>query len=108
VSQAIYSLSALEAEIAELRKDYTAFFGAYDLLRARLQESNEVQPPRAPELHTWSGSRAVIGSLEMSIHSLERTILEYDALIQRVRNGEIENSDPVRPVLSLVKEPDQS
>jgi hypothetical protein len=106
VSSPGYSLSALEAEIAELRKDYQAFGKAYDLMRQRLLESNET--PRTPELHTWSGTRAVVGSLEMAIHAVERTILEYDALIQKVRLGELENTDvPTRPVLSLVKETDK-
>lgn len=105
MSSSGYSLSALEVEIGELRKDYLAFGGAYELIRQRVLESNEVQPARQPELHTWSGSRAVAGSLEMAIHSLERTILEYDALIQKVKSGEIPNTDaPRRPALSLVKE----
>ena len=107
MSEPPYSLSALEAELAELRKDHRAFGSAYETMRQRMLESNEVQPPRTPELHTWSGSRAVVGSLEMAIHSIERTIIEYDALIQRVRSGEVRNSDlPTRPVLSLVKETD--
>lgn len=104
-----YSLSALESEITELRKDYIAFNVAYDTLRARILESSETSPPRRPELHVWSGTRAVMGSLEMSIHAIERTILEYDKLIFRVRNGEVRNTDPpARPILSLVKETDKS
>lgn len=106
MSESAYSLSALEAEIVELRKDYTAFCSAYDTIRERVQESSEVQPPRYPLLHTWSGSRAVVGSLEMSIHSIERTIAEMNALIQRVRSGEVENTDMPRPVLTLVRETD--
>ncbi len=105
MSEQGYSLTALECEIAELRKDYLVFGGAYDSLCRRVLESSETQPLRNPELHTWSGSRAVIGALELATHSLERTILEYDALIQKVKSGEIPNTDvQTRPALSLVKE----
>ncbi len=100
-----YSLLELEQELEELRKDHAAFQAAYDTLCKRIIASNEVQPPRQPELHTWSGSRAVIGSLEMSIHAIERTIIEYGTLINRVKSGELPNTDiPQRPMLSLVKE----
>lgn len=103
MSQDGYSLSGLELELAELRKDYVAFGAAYEAVRQRILASNEI--PRSPELHTWSGTRAVVGSLEMSIHSIERVILEYATLVQRVRGGELHNTDvPTRPVLSLVKE----
>lgn len=101
-----YSLTALEQEITELRKDYVAFGSAYDLLQKRILESDEVQPIRTPELRTWSGARAVCGSLEMACHSLERTILECAELIHKVRYGEIPNTDMSRPMLSLVKETD--
>lgn len=106
MSESGYSLSALELEIEELRKDFVVFANAYDALRARILESSEVQ--RQPDLHTWSGTRAVVGSLEMSIHAIERTIIEHDTLIQRVRSGELPNTDvPARPALSLVKETDK-
>src|SRR5580698_9791594 len=98
-----YSLSALEKEREELRKDYRAFGNSYEILRARLLESSETVPVRHPELHTWSGTRAVMGSLEMSIHAIERTIIEYGELIRKVSSGEIENTDSVPPRLTLVK-----
>ena len=103
-----YSLSALRTEREEMRKDHVAFMRAYDILRQRILESTEIRPPRTPELHTWSGTRAVCGSLEMSIHSIERTIAEFDELIRRVESGEWKNTDPPRPSLSLVKETDKS
>jgi hypothetical protein len=94
------SLTELRREVGELRKDYVAFSTAYDMIRHRVLESTELDPPRHPQLHEWSGSRATCGALEMSIHAIERTILEYNALIEKVENGEIENSD--RPALKLV------
>jgi hypothetical protein len=108
VSDSGFSLSALELELDELRKDLTAFGSAYAALCQRVQESNEVVPPRRPELHTWSGTRSVVGGLEMAIHSIERTIVEYGELINKVRSGEVSNLDaPARPILSLVKESDK-
>lgn len=107
MSELGHSLSGLELEIAELRKDYVAFCTAYDLLCKRITESSETVPSRTPVLHTWSGTRAVIGSLEMSCHAIERTIIEYADVINKVKSGEIPNTDAPRPVLSLVKETDR-
>ena len=43
-----------------------------------------------------------MGSLEMSIHAIERTIEEYSNLINLVQRGEISNLDESRPALHLV------
>jgi hypothetical protein len=89
-----YSLSTLTRERAELRKDLVAFTRSYDILRARLHESSEAEIPRRPLLHEWSGSRSVCGSLEMSIHAIERAIEEMDQFISKINEGEIPNTDP--------------
>lgn len=94
------SLSEIERERDELIKDRNAFTSAYDIVRARLLESSEMRPPRYPLLHEWSGSRAICGSFEMSIHAIERTIGEFDQLIEKIRKGEITNTDA--PSLKLV------
>lgn len=101
MSQA-FSLRELTREREELRKDFIAWTRSYDILRKRLRESNELEQPRCLRLEHWSGSRAVIGSLEMSIHAIERTIEEYGVLISQIVNGEIPNLD--RPALSLVED----
>jgi hypothetical protein len=98
--RAEFSLEQLERELVELRKDYVAFSEAYDVLRLRILESTELDPPRYPLLHEWSGSRSVFGSLEMSIHAIQRTIEEYDEIIRKVKDGEFRNTD--RPVLKSV------
>lgn len=99
------SLKELLREREEIHKDWHAFMAAYDLLRQRIIESNELQPPRAPLLHQWSGSSAVCGSLELSLHAIERTRDEYDRLIKLVESGELPNADPPpRPRLTLVGE----
>lgn len=108
MSETGFSLSALEQERVELRKDLMAFSVAYETLCRRVLASDEVSPPRQPVLRTWSGTRCVIGGLEMAIHSIERTIIELGEIINKVRNGELANLDaPARPVLSLVKESDK-
>lgn len=86
------SLTALRLELEELRKDRAAFAKAYDILCSRLLESNEI-PGRRPLLHEWSGSRACVGSLEMSIHAIERTIEEHLKIIESIESGEMKNSD---------------
>jgi rubrerythrin len=95
-----FSLSLLETELEEMRKDYIAFSKAYDVLRMRLVESTDLNPPRSPLLHEWSGSRAVCGALELSIHAIQRTIEEYLQIIQKVRDGEYRNID--KPQLKSV------
>lgn len=105
MSQSPLSLTELLNERDELRKDLIAWTQAYDLLRKRLMESSELEMPRNPPLHQWSGSRAVVGSLEMSIHAIERTIEQYNGLISEVQQGDIPNVD--RPVLSLVEDQDE-
>ena len=96
------SLKALLLERDELRQDLIAWTRAYDIMRQRVRESSEREVPRNPPLHQWSGSRAVIGSLELSIHAIERTIEEYNVLISQLEEGSIPNAD--RPGLALVKD----
>lgn len=94
MNDAGYSLTTLVRERTELRKDLEAFSQAFEILRRRILESNELEIPRRPVLHEWSGSRAVIGSLEMSIHAIERTIEGMNEIIRKIHNGEIKNTDP--------------
>lgn len=97
------SLTSLCREREELRKDLIAWTRAYDTLCTRVRESAEAEP-RTPPLHQWSGSRAVLGSLELSMHAIERTIDEYGSLINKIESGEIPNSDTPPTTLSLVKD----
>lgn len=85
------SLSWLLREREELRRDRHAFGTALDVMRKRLLESSEA--PRKPLLHEWSGTRAVVGSLEMSLHAIERTIDEVDRYIFAIERGEVLNTD---------------
>lgn len=88
-----YSLSWLHRERDELRKDRQAFAAALDTLVKRLQDSNETIIPRKPLLHEWSGSRSSVGSLEMALHAIERTLDETERLIMGIENGEFTDLD---------------
>ncbi len=91
-----HSLSWLKLEREELRLDRYAFASALDHLQQRVLESNETNIPRRPLLHEWSGTRAAIGSLEMALHAIERTLSEIDRLIFAISNEEIINLDSTK------------
>jgi len=92
-----FSLKMTEREFSELQKDLEAFTVGYDAVRRRIQECLELDPPRSPQLHDWSGTSAVLGSLELSIHAIERTISGYREILEKLRSGEIPNTDPPEP-----------
>ena len=90
----------LEVEILEQEFDLHAFQEARDLVRRRVQISTEI-PRLLTPLHAWSGADAVLGSLDLVIHSIERTISE---LIEMRDKADSElNPRPVGPPLRLVK-----
>lgn len=88
-----YSLSWLRRERDELLRDRHAFATALGALERRLLESNDTDVPRRPLLHEWSGSRAAVGSLEMALHAIERTLDEANKLILSIENGEALDTD---------------
>lgn len=81
----------LKAEIEEKSLDLNAFVQARDIIRARVLEVRDSQSPLTP-LPNWSGTDAVLGSLDLAIHSMERTLVELSAML-----------DNARPTLQLVK-----
>lgn len=89
-----WSLSFLRRELEQLRKDRDAWEQALSVLKARILESNELPIPRRPILHEWSGTRAVIGSLEVTLHQIERTIEEAKEIVRQIENGDLPNLDP--------------
>jgi hypothetical protein len=88
-----YSLSWLKREKEELLRDRTAFATALDTIKKRVLESNELEIPRQPLLHEWSGTRAVVGSLEMALNAVERTLDEMDNLIYAIESGAVKDAD---------------
>jgi hypothetical protein len=81
----------LKAEIEEKSLDLNAFVQARDIIRARVLEVKDSPSPLTP-LPNWSGTDAVLGSLDLAIHSMERTLVELSAML-----------DKARPPLQLVK-----
>jgi hypothetical protein len=65
----------LEAEIEEKSLDLQAFTRAREIVRARVLEVADSTSPLTPLPH-WSGTDAVLGSLDLSIHAMERTLDE--------------------------------
>ena len=45
------------------------------------------------KLVNWSGTSAVMGTLDLVIHSLERTYDEMEDILLRMDGGEISNED---------------
>jgi DNA repair exonuclease SbcCD ATPase subunit len=97
------SLAALRREREELQKDLTAFKKSYEAIRARVDESLNCARSYPP-LHKWSGTRAVMGSLEMVIQHIEKCLEEYGQALHLIQIGEIENSDDEdKPVLGVLE-----
>lgn len=92
-----FSLSWLKREQEELRRDRVAFASALDIMQKRILECKEMELPRTPLLHEWSGTRAVVGSLEMSLHAVERTLEEVSNFIHMIERGEVVNLDAPAP-----------
>lgn len=78
------TLHEVEAEIAEKTEDWKAFADARALIRKRVLEVRDSQSRLTP-LPTWSGTDAVLGSLDLAIHAMERTILELEELRRKMR-----------------------
>jgi len=45
------------------------------------------------KLVNWSGTSAVMGSLELSVHAMERTVEELKSILNRIDAGVIPNLD---------------
>jgi hypothetical protein len=94
----------LEVEIREQQYDLEAFQKARDLVRIRIYVSMETQRMLTP-LHTWSGSDAVVGSLDLVIHAIERTISELEEMLNKSEPTET-HPRLIGPPLKLVKRND--
>lgn len=90
----ITSRTQLLAELAEKTDDLTAFSQAREIVRRRVLEVAESTCALTPLPH-WSGTDAVLGSLDLSIHAIERTVAEL--------RGLLEGCPDDKPKLSIVK-----
>lgn len=89
------TLQELEAEVEEKSLDLQAFMQARDIIRKRVLEVSDSASQLTP-LPQWSGTDAVLGSLDLSIHAIERTLEELQQ--------ELLKRDVEEPKLRLVKE----
>lgn len=74
----------ISSEIEEKSRDLAVFMAARDLIRKRVMEVVDSNAQLTP-LPYWSGTDAVLGSLDLAIHSMERTIAELEDLLSEVR-----------------------
>ena len=70
----------LRAEIEEKSLDLKAFVQARSIIRFRVLEVSDSSSPLTP-LPDWSGTAAVLGSLDLAIHSMERTLEELQRML---------------------------
>jgi hypothetical protein len=85
------SLTLLLDEMSEAEKDIQAFKAAHEIIHARIQEVRDES--RFLKLVEWSGTSAVMGSLDLAIHALERTYNEMENILYKIHEGEINNLD---------------
>ena len=81
----------VELELEEHNLDLSAFQTAYSTIHKRVVEVKD--EGRLMTLVNWSGTSAVMGSLELTIHALERTVEELQDILKRMDAGAIVNSD---------------
>lgn len=77
----------LRAEIDEKTEDLEAFQKARDIIRARVLAVADSQNSLTP-LPNWSGTDAVLGSLDLSIHAMERTLEELWVWLRNVEDSQ--------------------
>lgn len=80
------SIAELNAEIEEKTADLKAFSKARALIRERVLEVQDSQSRLTP-LPRWSGTDAVLGSLDLAIHAMERTINELKELKKKAKGS---------------------
>ena len=78
-------------ELREHELDLKAFKKAYSCVHTRVREVKDES--QMMKLVEWSGTSAVMGSLEMSIHAIERVVGELRDLLLRIDRGVIPNLD---------------
>jgi hypothetical protein len=78
-------------ELHEHQVDLDAFYGGYKIVRKRVQEAKD--DARLMKLANWSGTDAVMGSLEMAVHAIERTVEELKDILRKIDSGVIPNLD---------------
>jgi hypothetical protein len=83
--------SHIVLELEEHEKDLRAFRSAYASVHQRVQEVKDDQ--RLMKLVNWSGTSAVMGTLELTIHAIERVVEELKEMLSRIDRGVIPDLD---------------
>lgn len=78
-------------ELQEHQADLRAFQDAYSCIHKRVQEVKD--EGQLMKLVEWSGTSAVMGSLELAVHSMERVVDELKGLLKCLDDGVIYNTD---------------
>lgn len=81
----LYDRVLLKKEISEKRLDLAAFMEAREIVRRRVLEVKDSQSPLTP-LPNWSGTDAVLGSLDLAIHAMEHTLEDLNRLLEEAPN----------------------
>jgi hypothetical protein len=79
-------LDQVQAEIEETGKDLKAFVEARDVVRRRVIETKD-QEFRLTPLLNWSGTDAVLGTLDLAVHAIERTLAELRQIEKALQKG---------------------
>jgi len=77
-----WDLPTLKQEIEEKTLDWKAFSEARSIIRARVLAVKDSASQLTP-LPQWSGTDAVLGSLDLSIHAMERTLVELQGMLSQ-------------------------
>ena len=78
-------------ELEESQRDLQAFNDSYNVIKKRVQEVKDEH--RMLKLVDWSGTAAVMGTLELTIHAVEHTVAELVDILKRIDSGVIPNLD---------------
>lgn len=84
------NIAEVRAEIMEKTWDLQAFYKAREIIRRRVLEVKDSESKLTP-LPNWSGTDAVLGSLDLAIHAMERTLDELKGLLETAQ-GQVQNS----------------
>jgi hypothetical protein len=78
-------------ELREHQEDLKAFQDAYGSIHRRVQEVKD--EGQLMKLLNWSGTSAVMGSLELAIHAIEHVVDELKQLLLNIDMGIVPNTD---------------
>jgi hypothetical protein len=77
-----FTRAELLLEVEEKSKDLDAFKRARDVVRSRVLEVSDSQSKLTP-LPYWSGTDAVLGSLDLACNAIERTLEELVVMLAK-------------------------